>query len=390
MSNNYKGRCPENLTQHLIEMLDDVFFSRDPNTRFLPLLPKLYKNQYNPAYNNLIIAEDDVIKAAIGCFPSKAIVAGKELRILGIGNVAVARDSRSKGYMIELMNDSIEIMKNEDYDYSLLGGQRQRYGFFGYDPIGSEYRFLINHGNIRRIIGEERKSKFSARQIMPEETEILAKIKALHEELSFYVERSLDAYYDILCSWKNLPYGIFDGDEFKGYFCTAPDPKSGHIAEARTYKTEDMLELFMCVLEMKEAENVSLNVPAFDTELCDFMAKNCGGLSIGTPEMINVFNYCRFIDAFLTLKSKRMALCEGELTLLIHGMKRDECITVKVDAENNVSVTESNKKADIELSHREAINFICGLYSKDRTVMKHSFAHSWFPLDFFSYSLDNV
>ena len=186
MSNFYKGRCPENLTRHLIEVLDDVFFSRDPNTRFLPLLPKLYKNQYNPAANNLIIAEDNVIKAAIGCFPSTVNVAGKQLRNLGIGNVAVARDSRSKGYMIELMNDSIEIMKNEDYDYSLLGGQRQRYGFFGYDPIGSEYRFLINQGNIRRIIGEERKSKFTARQIMPEETELLAKIKALHESLPFY------------------------------------------------------------------------------------------------------------------------------------------------------------------------------------------------------------
>lgn len=390
MSNIYKGRCPENLTQQLIDMLDNVFFLRDPNTRFLPLLPKLYKEQYKPAYNNLIIAEDGDIKAAVGCFPSKVNVAGKELRILGIGNVAVARDSRSKGYMIELMNDSIEIMKNEDYDYSLLGGQRQRYGFFGYDPIGSEYRFLINSGNIRRILGEERKSRFTARQIMPEETEILAKIKALHETVPFYVERSLESYHDILCSWKNVPYALFDGEELKGYFCVTPDSKAGHIAEARTFETADMLELFLCVLEMKEVENVSLNVPAFDTELCDFMAKNCGGISIGTPEMISIFNFGRFIDAFLTLKSKRISLCEGELTMLIHGEKRDECITIRVDGENNVSVTESNKEADIELSHREAINFICGLYSKDRDLMKTSFAHSWFPLDFFSYSLDNV
>ena len=389
MSNIYKGRCPEELTAHLLDVLNDVFFSEDPNTNFLDLLPKLYKDKYNPAYNNLIISEDNVIKAAIGCFPSKAVVAGRELNILGIGNVAVAKDSRSKGYMIELMNDAIELMKDGDYDYSLLGGQRQRYGFFGYDPIGSEIRFLIDKGNIRRIIGEERKSKFTARKLTANDTEILKKIKDLYSSLNFRVERKDEDMFDVLCSWKNLPYAVFDGDEFKGYFCVTPD-ESKHIAEARTVNIADMLELFMCVIDMKNIEGVSLNVPLFDTDLCDFMAKNCGGLSIGTPEMINIFNFGRFTEAFLALKAKRMKLCEGELTLLIHGMKRDERITITVDADNNVTVTETEKEADLELSHREAINFICGLYSIDRTLMKTAFAQSWFPVDFFSYSLDNV
>ena len=389
MSNIYKGRCPEELTAHLLDVLNDVFFSEDPNTNFLDLLPKLYKDKYNPAYNNLIISEDNVIKAAIGCFPSKAVVAGRELNILGIGNVAVAKDSRSKGYMIELMNDAIELMKDGDYDYSLLGGQRQRYGFFGYDPIGSEIRFLIDKGNIRRIIGEERKSKFTARKLTANDTEILKKIKDLYSSLNFRVERKDEDMFDVLCSWKNLPYAVFDGDEFKGYFCVTPD-ESKHIAEARTVNIADMLELFMCVIDMKNIEGVSLNVPLFDTDLCDFMAKNCGGLSIGTPEMINIFNFGRFTEAFLALKANRMKLCEGELTLLIHGMKRDERITITVDADNNVTVTETEKEADLELSHREAINFICGLYSIDRTLMKTAFAQSWFPVDFFSYSLDNV
>ncbi len=389
MSNIYKGRCPENLTAHLLDVLNDVFFSEDPNTNFLDLLPKLYKDKYNPAYNNLIIAEDGVIKAAIGCFPSKACVAGRELNILGIGNVAVAKDSRSKGYMIELMNDSIEIMKNDNYDYSLLGGQRQRYGFFGYDPIGSEYRFLIDKGNIRRILGGERKSRFTARKVTAEDTVILGKIKELYDSLPFRIERKEEDMSDILRSWKNIPYAVFEGEEFKGYFCVLPD-NNRHIAEARTTNIEDMLELFMCVLETKNIEGVSLNVPLFDTELCDFMAKNCGGLSIGTPEMINIFNFGRFTEAFLALKATRMKLCEGELTLLIHGMKRDERITIKVDGENNVTVFETEKEADIELSHREAINFIGGLFSKERNEMKADYAQSWFPVDFYSYSLDNV
>lgn len=388
MADIYKGRCPEELTSHLIEVLDDVFFSEEPNQDFLSLLPKLYKDKFNPAYNNLVITENGVIKAAVGCFPSEVYAAGRKLRVLGIGNVAVAKDSRSKGYMIELMNDAIEMIKNDDFDYSLLGGQRQRYGFFGYDPIGSEIRFLINSGNIRRILGKDAKTPFTARLLTENDTEIIRKIKALHETLPFYTERSEEDYLDILKSWKAVPYAVFEGDEFKGYFCV---PENGsHLFEARTVDINDMLHLIMCALEVKGAESTGINVPVFDTELCDYMAKNCGGLSIGTPEMINIFNFGRFIEAFLAVKATRMKLCEGELTLLIHGMKRDERITVKVDGNNNVSVTETEKEADIELSHREAINFISGLYSKDRTLMRADYAQSWFPVDFFSYSLDNV
>lgn len=390
MEKIYKGRCPEKHTKQLLGVLDNVFFLDDPNQQdFLSLLPKLYKDKYNPAYNNVVIMEDDAIKAAVGCFPSTVCAAGRRLKVLGIGNVAVARDSRSKGYMIELMNMAIDIMKDEDFDYSLLGGQRQRYGFFGYDPIGSEYRFLIDKGNIRRILGNDAKSTFTARELKPEDTETINKIKALNESLPFYTERNTEDYVDILKSWNCTPCAVFEGEEFKGYF-SMPAKNSNHISEARTVDINDMLNLIMCALDVKGADSTGINVPPFDTELCDFMAKNCGGLSIGTPEMINIFNFGRFIEAFLAVKASRMKLCEGELTLLIHGMKRDERITVAVDGDNNVTVTETEKEADIELEHREAINFIGGLYSKDRVEMKSAFAQSWFPVDFFSYSLDNV
>lgn len=392
MANLYKGRGKPEETKQLLDMLDNVFFLEDEEeTRrtFLTLLPKLYKKQYNPAYNNVILKEGEEIKAAVGCYPSEAVAAGKKLRILGIGNVAVARDSRSKGYMIDLMNMSIDIMKNENYDYSLLGGQRQRYGFFGYEPIGSECRFSIDKGNIRRILGEMPKSTYTAREVTEADTEIIKKIKALNESLPFYTDRSEEAYVDILKSWDNIPYAAFDGEEFKGYFVIG---KRGgrHISEMRAVDIDDTLMLIVCAMETAKSEEASLNVPLFDTELCDYMNKNCGGVSIGTPEMINIFNFGRFIEAFLSVKAGVTKLCPGTLNLLIHGVKRDEQIAITVDGDNNVSVAETNEAPDIELSHSEAIHFIGGLYSKDRATMQQAFAQSWFPLPFFSYGLDNV
>ncbi len=388
MNNIYKGRCPEKYTNELIDMLDTVFFTGDPNNqKFMTLLPKLYKEKYSPAYNNVVVMEGEEIKGAVGCYPLYAVASGRKLKILGIGNVAVTEDCRGKGYMKDTMQMALDIMKEENFDYSLLGGQRQRYGFFGYEPIGLEYRFLIDKGNVRRIIGETRKSEFTARQITENDTDIIKKIKEIHEKLPFFVERKEEDYIDIMHSWNNIPYAAFKGDEFKGYF-TLEKHGGKYLHEIRAVDIDDMLELIMCAMDTGNLEGVAINLPAFDTEYCDFMAKNCGGYSIGTPEMINIFNFRNFIDAFLALKAERMNLASGTLKILVHGMNGDEFLAVTVDGKE-VTVKEAAGDADIELSHRDAIVFISGLYSKDRLDIP-AFAQGWFPLDFFSYSLDNV
>ncbi len=388
MENIYRGRCPEKYTDELIKMLDTVFFTDDPNNQqFMTLLPKLYKKEACPAYNNVVVMEGEAIKGAVGAYPLNAFAAGRKLKILGIGNVAVTEDCRGKGYMKDTMNMALDIMREENFDYSLLGGQRQRYGFFGYEPIGLEYRFLIDKGNIRRILGTVGKSTFTARKITENDTDIIKKIKALHEELPFYVERSEENYLDILKSWNNIPYAAFEGDDFKGYF-TVEKHGGRYLHEIRAADINDMLNLILCAMETGNLEGVAINLPAFDTELCDFMAKNCGGYSIGTPEMINIFNFGNFIEAFLALKAQRMNLTSGTLKILIHGMKCDEFLAVTVDGAD-VKVSEAQGDADIELDHRDAIVFLGGLYSKDRLYIP-AFAQSWFPLDFFSYSLDNV
>ena len=116
MNNIYKGRCPEKYTNELIEMLDTVFFSNDPNNqKFMELLPKLYKDKYSPAYNNVVVMEGEEIKGAVGCYPLDAVVAGRKLRILGIGNVAVTEDCRGKGYMKDTMQMALDIMKEEKF-----------------------------------------------------------------------------------------------------------------------------------------------------------------------------------------------------------------------------------------------------------------------------------
>lgn len=367
----------------LIETLDEVFFSEE-DTRFLTLLPKLYKEQYNPAEHNLILREDGVIKAAVGCYPINVTAAGRKLRIMGIGNVAVTKDCRRKGYMIELMNMALEKMIAEGYDYSLLGGQRQRYEYFGYVPAGSGINFTINKGNISRIRNGNTETEFIAGLLEESDTEAIAKIKALYDKMPFRAERKEEEMFDILCSWGCKPYVVYCDGEFKGYFVR----KDGYLAEVKSEKAEDLLDIFLCIMKVAENESVSFTAPVYDTETCDFMAKRCCGMSVCHVEQLNIFNYAKFIEAFLAIKAERMNLCSGTLNVLIHGYAKDEMLAITVDGKN-VTVANTDAEPDVELDNLEAVAFFAGNYAVKRLSLP-AFAQNWFPVDFFMHGQDNV
>ena len=104
--------------------------------------------------------------------------------------------------------------------------------------------------------------------------------------------------------------------------------------------------------------------------------------------MINIFDFAAFIEAFLTVKAQRMKLGSGSLVMLIHGVNGDENLEIIVNG-CDVSVKPTDKLADIELEHREAIRCIASLYSEARNTLP-AFAAGWFPVDFYAHSQDNV
>lgn len=381
----FKGLGTKSDEKHLIEVLDEVFFSEE-ETRFLTLLPKLYKEKHNPAEHNILIKEDGVIKAAVGCYPINVTAAGKKLRIMGIGNVAVAKDCRRKGYMIELMNEALKMMIEEGYDYSLLGGQRQRYEYFGYVPAGSAFNFTINKGNISRLRDGNTETPFTAKLLEEGDAETIAKIKALYDKMPFRADRSEEDMFDILNSWKCKPYVVREGDEFKGYFVM--NDSSGYLAEVKVLNVEETLEFLLCIMETANNESVSFTVPIYDTEMCDFMSKRACGMVGCHVEQLNIFNYEKFIEAFLTIKVQRINLCSGTLNVLVHGYAKDEMLAITVDGKS-VTVTQTDAAPDVELDRLEAIAFFAGNYAVKRLALP-AFAQNWFPVDFFMHGQDNV
>ncbi len=388
MDNVYKGRAKKEDREKLIAMLDDIFFTDDPEEtkrNFVELLPKLYKEKYDPAYNNFVCMEDGEFKGAVGLFPFYFNAGGEKLLISGIGNVAVSRDSRGKGYMIDCMNQCLDQMKRDETVISILGGQRQRYGFFGYEPMGTRLSFKINRRNIAYILGKDYKTTFTAKKLSENDTEHLKKIDELYRSSGVYCDRPVEDYFDILCSWRSVPYAVLDGDKFAGYFVWR---KFGGIQEMKAVNVEDTLNLILCALNTMGADELSYELPPYEQDACEYMMKCYDGVSYNHSEMVNVFNYKKFIKATLGVKASRLNLGEGSLVLLIHGYKGDEQLKITVKG-SSVFVEETTDTPDFELEHHDAMRMLGGIYNKNRNTLP-PFAQNWFPLDFFLSSQDNV
>ena len=123
-------------TEEIREFVNMVFGFDGEERDFRTMFPHLYTERARIGAHNLVIAENGSLRAAVGVFPRVLAVGEERLRMVGIGNVAVHPDDRGKGYMRKLLGEALKTMIREGADLSDLGGQRQRYQYFGYDVGG--------------------------------------------------------------------------------------------------------------------------------------------------------------------------------------------------------------------------------------------------------------
>lgn len=390
MSDIYRGRAPKEDYDKLLEMLNNVFFLDDdetPKRDFLTLLPKLYKKEYDPCYANFIAEVDGKIKGAVGLYPVECVAGGLKLSIQGIGNVAVARDSRREGYMIDCLKMALDAAMEEGADLSMLGGDRHRYGYFGFEPMGVSYGFRLRDRDLKHK-APKGEIKCEVHPLTPEDREIFVKINEVFASMPFSPVRPLDSFYDIMCSWNCTPYYVTENGELIGWFTVGRDGSG--VGEFKPVKADDWYKLLAKVMEITGGDSFRVSAPAFDTELVSVLEQVSGGVDVNHAEHFNVFNFERVIQAFLNVKASMEELAQGSIVMLIHGVKKDE--RLKITVSENKPVVEAvgdDVPADIELEHREAQRLIGSLVSVKRASLPAA-PRSWFPLPMYFYGTDGV
>ncbi|MBR5837888.1 MAG: GNAT family N-acetyltransferase, partial [Victivallales bacterium] len=92
---------------------------------------------------------DGEMAAGIELIPRHIKIGDSEFTSGGIGNVHCWQKYRQTGCFSALLNRIIEDMNQEGWGLGLLGGDRTRYGNYGWEPAGEVRRFNVSSRTVR-------------------------------------------------------------------------------------------------------------------------------------------------------------------------------------------------------------------------------------------------
>lgn len=374
------------ISKGMINDYDDIidFGNYVFNIDFPALLPKLYKNHSENSQYHHILKEGNKIRAVVGNFPLRLDVCGNSLKVFGIGTVSVHRYARNKGYMKLLMDKAMDEMSEEGFDMAVLGGQRQRYEYWGFTPCGTTINVNFNRSNLKHDNFDEEKYDF--RLYGENSSDDLSRAFELHESQPVHAYRKKDDFVDICRSWSSKLFFIYNNGHFAGYLCASEN----YEAVNEIFLTEPQKILHVIISYMKHFNLNNTSVTLYMHRPDEFLklSRTCEGYSINSCCNIYVNNYKKVIKAFMDLKNTYSPLRDGSLILDISGKGR-----YKIEAAGGaVSVKETEEPTDISLTQFEAAallfshgSFINTEYDRISPVVRE-----WFPLPMFFPHNDNV
>jgi hypothetical protein len=336
-----------------------------------------------------IAREDGRIKAAVGAYPLVLDFPEGSAPGRGIGMVSVHPYCRSRNHMKTLMNLALADMRRDRVAFSCLGGQRQRYEYFGFTPAGSGYTFTCGEANIRHSLGHRKEDwggDFSLQGLDSGDEVLLDKIQALHEAKSIRIRRSRERLFDILSSWKAQVLGVLRGGEFQGYMVAC----RGNISEInlRDYsRLPDVIGLFLRDRHETEAQ---VSVASHETEKIAGLSCFAETYRISPAYHFAVFDYPTFLTPFLRLKSQMRTLQDGSFSFQIEGGP-----LLELSVQNGRAFAEEKierKNVSRVMSANEALQFLCSFSGESvfPEIRENLFLRSLLPLPLFFESPDHI
>ena len=134
----------------LIGLLDYVFGKKNgKETSFEKSLPGMCRRTDEAMGKHVGIFEDGKLVSALGIYPLPCKIFGEEFMFSTVGNVATLPDYEGRGYMSIILDEAMKELSRIGADASRLGGVRQRYGRYGYEPAGVKYTFTLTSHNVK-------------------------------------------------------------------------------------------------------------------------------------------------------------------------------------------------------------------------------------------------
>jgi predicted acetyltransferase len=397
MATIFERANPEDFDE-IVDLANYVFSYDGVPHDFPKLLPKLYKREHGTAIHHFVARENGKIMAVVGVFPMRMIVSGEELHVYGIGTVCTHPYRRSLGYMKNLMNLANDAIVASGADFGCLGGQRQRYGYYGYDLCGQSVHFTLGRDNVRHSYDKNAFRSFSFRSMSADDAD-LEKCREWFERRPAHVVREPERFFDIQMSYNAAMWCILTDGIPCGYLVASnAGVQVQELVMADGRPTADLLSAWIV---NRELDRVQISLPPYDQEGIASLSHICAQMSVRSAENFSVFRFPSVVKAFLQLKAGCSPLPDGSMVLSVEGRTPFRIWM----AAGSVHVEETEAPANLSLTYMDALAFLFGPLGgvastayESRCIpgpagwsgRERTLARAWFPLPLFFDGLDNV
>ena len=198
--------------EELMDFIDRVFRPGQKGRFILQRqYPHLFQNRRSYLARNILLRDRGEIVGSVAVHPVDIRLEGIVLRAGGIGQVGAHPERRGEGIMSALLKDAIERMYRGGCAISVLGGDRQRYGWFGWEHGGVRNRFTLTSRFVGKPTPAERRLPLKQLKMTPA---VCRKILEIDQRRPWGAERVLREMSLIFERRSRDVWGCQDGRHF--------------------------------------------------------------------------------------------------------------------------------------------------------------------------------
>ncbi|MHC1785680.1 MAG: GNAT family N-acetyltransferase [Christensenellales bacterium] len=368
---DYRPALPQE-EDDILDLANYVFSLGSRPHDFARLQPRVYARPGSHRYH-LVASRGGRLKAMVATLPLRLWLAGDSSLLIGfVGTVCVHPYARGEGHMKALMPMTRDRALAGGMEMLVLGGQRQRYNYFGYERAGSAITFSLNATNLRHRLGGEAGDPYTFVPLEGLPPEELSFIQQLHQRQGLIVQRPPEDFVLTLRTWEGAGYGIRQKDRLIGYLYA----RGEEITEWALEPADALLPLMQAWLLHKHLDEVRLTLSLHRREDIAILSEAAESYNVGDTCMIQVLDWRAVLQKLLDFKADHCPLEDGEAVLEITGAGR---FLIAVEGGRPL-IAPSAAPADLTLDHNAAVLRLFSLQS--------GFAHAggpfrnWLPLYF--------
>ncbi|MDD5603529.1 MAG: GNAT family N-acetyltransferase, partial [Eubacteriales bacterium] len=346
-------------------------------------LPKMWKRDDIHMGRHLACrAEDGKLCSIVGIYPLKTRIGRHSFMFYTVGNVATHPDYRNMGHMKCLMSAAIKELDRLAADAARLGGLRQRYERYGFEPAGTKYTYQLTKRNILSL-SNYLPRRLSFVPISPDSLEYLTKAQEMFNKQVFFVEReSPEDFYLTTKAWLMAPWAALDENEKMTGYIVASENRN-MLAEIFADNADDFITILFSWVIQNNLDSVRLDLAPWDRQYCRLLGQICESVSVSAASSFCIKNWAGIINALIEMKSRMDDLPDGSFVLGIEGYGS---IIMQVRG-NKGSCSRTDREAELTLGPLDATRLLLG-HMPPWTVIdlsttdKGTLLNSWLPVPF--------